>query len=182
MRARYAHTGSERGSEILASVAKWSKNIHRKFQVCSYHSFEVISVLKPKFGICAKCPLFSDPVTISATNYFSHKWIYGQNGWLLGSAQVTVSTVALTKLTSSVCSAWWCWHTCRRCSRHRVDFHRRSTRKGWGWFAETGGTPVCSRHPHCQTQSPAGMLRVWVRNLGMVIFVASTTTHHRWQR
>lgn len=106
------------------------------------------------------------------TNYFSLKWIYGQNGWLLGSVQVTVSTVALTELTSSVCSAWWCWHTCRRYSRHRVDFHQRSTRKGWGWFAETGGTPVCSHHPHCQTRSPAGMLCVWVwvRNLGVVIF------------
>ena len=63
MRARHAHTGSGRGSEILASAAKRSKNIHSKSQVCSYHSFKVISVLKPKFGICAKCPLFSDPVT-----------------------------------------------------------------------------------------------------------------------
>ena len=63
MRAHHAHTGSGRGSEILASVAKWSKNIHSKFQVCSYHRFKVISVLKPKFGICTKCPLFSDPDT-----------------------------------------------------------------------------------------------------------------------
>jgi len=63
MCARNAHTGSGWGSEILASVAKWSKNIRSKFQVCSYHSFQVISVLKPKFRICAECPLFSDPVT-----------------------------------------------------------------------------------------------------------------------
>jgi len=52
------------GLRILASVAKWSKNIHSKFRVCSYHSFKVISVLKPKFGICAKWSLFSGPVTI----------------------------------------------------------------------------------------------------------------------
>ena len=63
MCAHHAHTGSGRGSKLLASVDKWSQNIHSKFQVCSYHSFKVISVLKPKFGICAKCPHFSDPVT-----------------------------------------------------------------------------------------------------------------------
>jgi len=55
--------GINRAISILASVAKWSRNIHSKFQVCSYHSFKVISVLKPKFGVCTKCPLFSDPVT-----------------------------------------------------------------------------------------------------------------------
>ena len=59
-RACHAHTGSGWGLEILASVAKWSKNIHH---VCNYYSFEVISVLKPKFGICVKLPLFSDPTT-----------------------------------------------------------------------------------------------------------------------
>ena len=68
MRARHTHTGSGRGSEILASVAKWSKNIHSKFQDCSYHSFNVISVLKPNFGICTKCSLFSDPITIHTSS------------------------------------------------------------------------------------------------------------------
>ena len=63
MCACHAHVGSGRGLEILVSVAKWSKNIHSKCQVCSHHSFKVISVLNPKFGICMKCPLFSDPVT-----------------------------------------------------------------------------------------------------------------------
>jgi len=42
MCAHHAHTGSGWDSEILASVAKWSKNIHSKFQVFSYHSFKVI--------------------------------------------------------------------------------------------------------------------------------------------
>ena len=68
MRARHTHTGSGRGSEILASVAKWSKNIHSKFQDCSYHSFNVISVLKPNFRICTKCSLFSDPITIHTSS------------------------------------------------------------------------------------------------------------------
>jgi len=68
MRARHAHTGSGRSLEFLASVAKLSKNIYSKFQLRSYYSFKVISVLKPKFGICAKCPLFSDPVTYSRYN------------------------------------------------------------------------------------------------------------------
>jgi len=74
MRAHHAHTGSGRGLEILVSVVKWSKNIHSKFQVCSYHSFKFISVLKPKFGICVKCPLFSDPVTYIHTRSLMHLW------------------------------------------------------------------------------------------------------------
>jgi len=31
---------------------------------CSYYSFKDISVLKLKFGICMKLPLFSDPTTM----------------------------------------------------------------------------------------------------------------------
>ena len=59
----HTHTGSGQGPEILACVAKWGKNIHSKFQVCSYHSFKDISILKPKFRVCVKLPLFSDPAT-----------------------------------------------------------------------------------------------------------------------
>ena len=36
----HTHTGSGQGPEILACVAKWGKNIHSKFQVCSYYSFQ----------------------------------------------------------------------------------------------------------------------------------------------
>ena len=42
---------------ILVTVAKWSKNIHIKFQVCSYYSFKAISVSKLMFGICVKLSL-----------------------------------------------------------------------------------------------------------------------------
>ena len=37
---------------------------------------------------------------------------------------------------------------------HREGCPWRSTRWGWGWSAGTGGTPACSHHLHCQTQSP----------------------------
>ena len=39
------------------------KNIHARFEVHSYYGSWDISVLKQKFGKCAKCPLFSNPVT-----------------------------------------------------------------------------------------------------------------------
>ena len=80
MCARYTHTRSGQGSKILASVAKWSKNIHSKFQVCSYHIFKV---LKPKFGICAKWPLFSDPVTIIDNNFCMILHICMESYWWL---------------------------------------------------------------------------------------------------
>jgi len=59
----HTHNASGWVLEILANVAKWTKNIQSKFQVCSYYSFKVISILKPKFWICTKLPLFSDPAT-----------------------------------------------------------------------------------------------------------------------
>ena len=61
--ARPAHTGNGRGSEFLASVAGWWKNIHTKVQVHSCYGSRDISVLKWKFGNSAKWSLFSDPVT-----------------------------------------------------------------------------------------------------------------------
>ena len=62
---RHTHNASGWVLEILANVAKWTKNIQSKFQVCSYYSFKVISILKPKFWICTKLPLFSDPAAIT---------------------------------------------------------------------------------------------------------------------
>ena len=63
---RPAHAGSGRGSDFLASVAGWWKNIHAKVQVHSwYGSWDI--VLKWKFRNSAKCPLFSDPVTYTST-------------------------------------------------------------------------------------------------------------------
>jgi len=58
---RHTHNGGGWVLEILASVAKWSKNIHSKSKVSSSYSFKVISVLKPKFRIWMKLPFFSDP-------------------------------------------------------------------------------------------------------------------------
>ena len=46
--------GSGRGSEFLASVARWWKNIHTRFEVHSCYSSRDISVLKRKFGKCVK--------------------------------------------------------------------------------------------------------------------------------
>ena len=62
-RARPAHTGSGRGPRFAASVVGWWKNIHARFEVHSCYGSRDISVLKQKFGKCAKCPLFSNPVT-----------------------------------------------------------------------------------------------------------------------
>ena len=59
----HTHNASGWILEILANVAKWTTNIQSKFQVCNYYSFKVISILKPKFWICTKLPLFSDPAT-----------------------------------------------------------------------------------------------------------------------
>ena len=62
--ARLAHTGRGLGSEFLASVTGWWKNIHARFEVHSCYGSRDISVLKWKFGKCAKWSLFSYPVTI----------------------------------------------------------------------------------------------------------------------
>ena len=56
------HTGNGWGSEFLASVAGWLKNVHAKVQVHSCYGSRDISVLKWKFGNNAKWSLFSDPV------------------------------------------------------------------------------------------------------------------------
>ena len=61
--ARPAHTGCGRGSRFAASVAGWCKNIHARFEVHSCYGSRDISVLKWKFGKCAKWSLFSYPVT-----------------------------------------------------------------------------------------------------------------------
>ena len=77
MHTRHVRTGSGWGLEILALVANWSKNIHSKFQVCSCYRF--ISVLKPKFGICVKLLLFSDPATYSNNSYSTFTWCSGSS-------------------------------------------------------------------------------------------------------
>ena len=61
--ARPAHTGCGRGSRFAASVAGWCKNIHARFEVHSCYGSRDISVLKWKFGKCAKWSLLSYPVT-----------------------------------------------------------------------------------------------------------------------
>ena len=63
VRAHPTHTGRGWGSEFLASVAGWWKNIHAWFEVHSCYGSRDISVLKWKFGKCAKWSLFSYPVT-----------------------------------------------------------------------------------------------------------------------
>ena len=64
--AHPAHAGSWRDSRFAASVVGWWKNIHTRFEVHSCYGSRDISVLKPKFGKCAKCPLFSNPATYCA--------------------------------------------------------------------------------------------------------------------
>ena len=60
------------GSEFLASVAGWWKNIHARFEVHSCYGSRDISVLKWKFGKCAKWSLFSYPVTNRASDIPLH--------------------------------------------------------------------------------------------------------------
>ena len=52
--ARLAHTRCGRGSQFAASVAGWCKNIHARFEVHSCYGSRDISILKWKFGKCAK--------------------------------------------------------------------------------------------------------------------------------
>ena len=59
-----AHPGSGRGSQLVASVTGWWKNIHARFDVHICYSFRDISILKWKFGKCAKWSLFSYPVML----------------------------------------------------------------------------------------------------------------------
>ena len=61
--ARSAYTGCGRGSRFAATVAGWCKNILTRFEVPSCYGSRDISVLKWKFGNCAKWSLFSYPVT-----------------------------------------------------------------------------------------------------------------------
>ena len=57
MCACHTHTWSGWGSKILASVTKWSTNIHSKFQVCSYYSLKVISIFKTQIlDLCEITP------------------------------------------------------------------------------------------------------------------------------
>ena len=72
--ARPAHTGSGWGPRFAASVAGWWKNIHTRFEVCSCYGSRDISVSKPKFGKCAKCPLFSNPVTYNIPSGVARVW------------------------------------------------------------------------------------------------------------
>ena len=62
-RARPAHTGSGRGSQLVASVARWWNNIHAKFEVHSCCGSKDINVWICKFGKCAIRSLFSYPTT-----------------------------------------------------------------------------------------------------------------------
>ena len=62
-RTRPAHTGSRRGSWLVACVVGWWKNIHARFEVHSCYGSKDVSVLKPKFGNCTKLPLFSNLLT-----------------------------------------------------------------------------------------------------------------------
>ena len=75
-----AHTGNGRGSEFLASVAGWWKNIHTKVQVSSCYTFRVINVLKWKFGKCAIWSLFSYPTTYVQYILMSTRGLYSAYG------------------------------------------------------------------------------------------------------
>ena len=73
--ARPAHTGSGRGPRFAASVVRWWKNIHTRFEVHSCYGSRDINVLKWKFGKCAKWSLFSYPVTYS---WRMRQWFCGR--------------------------------------------------------------------------------------------------------
>ena len=75
--------GSGRGSEFLASVAGWWKNIHAKVEVHSCYGSRDINILIWKFGNSTKWSLFSDPIShitgfciILATGRQSHFQIW----------------------------------------------------------------------------------------------------------
>ena len=98
-RTCFAHTGSGRGSEFLASVAGWLKNNRTRFEVHSCYGSRDISILKRKFG---KHEI--DPFLVSC------HWILCQNRIGLS----LIPYMALVKLTLMACNSLILEYWCRR--------------------------------------------------------------------
>lgn len=62
-------------------------------------------------------------------------------------------------LTCGGCWAPWCWHTCGRGSNCRVGYHLWSSLQVWGFCTRTCDRCALTRHPHCQSQLPAGHIQ-----------------------
>lgn len=62
-------------------------------------------------------------------------------------------------LTCGGCWAPWCWHTCGRGSNCRVGYHLWSSLQVWGFCMRTCDRCALTRHPHCQSQLPAGHIQ-----------------------
>ena len=75
--ARPDQTGSGRGMEFLASVARWCANLHTKVEVCSCYTFQAISVLNENSENARYGPFSHIP-----SHHYNEVLIDGLTGWL----------------------------------------------------------------------------------------------------